>query len=85
MVSQKSQGSNLITGKVSNPGNKKAGEEIVKRRKTSSRDEPESSASGDEYFTASPTLVSLAPGVRITTVAAGGRHTLVLSGKATVS
>lgn len=39
---------------------------------------PESSA-GDEVVSAPPCLVTLRPGVKIVTVAAGGRHTLALS------
>ncbi|KAL9426199.1 hypothetical protein AB3S75_033054 [Citrus x aurantiifolia] len=62
------------------PSDKRAGEEVVKRRKTSSaREESENPASGDEFFTLSPCLVTLNPGVKITKVAAGGRHTLILS------
>ncbi|CAA7392714.1 unnamed protein product [Spirodela intermedia] len=57
----------------------KGGEESAKRRKlTSSKQGPESSSS-DENLSALPCLVSLGPGVRINTVAAGGRHTLALS------
>lgn len=40
----------------------------------------ETSSSGDDILTALPCLVTLNPGVRITSVAAGGRHTLALSG-----
>ncbi|KAK4749497.1 hypothetical protein SAY87_026946 [Trapa incisa] len=59
---------------------KKYGEEISKRRKTTTaKQEIESTASGDETFTLPPCLVNLGPGVRISTVAAGGRHTLALS------
>ncbi|KAK3226311.1 hypothetical protein Dsin_006173 [Dipteronia sinensis] len=81
-----SQPPNITDGAVSLPDNKKTGEEVVKRRKISSaKEEPENSSSGDEFFTLSPYRVTLSPGVRITTVAAGGRHTLVLSGKSDVS
>ncbi|KAI8014835.1 Ultraviolet-B receptor UVR8 [Camellia lanceoleosa] len=38
-----------------------------------------------ETLSAPPCLVDLNPGVRITSVAAGGRHTLALSGKSTFS
>ncbi|KAK0584840.1 hypothetical protein LWI29_019532 [Acer saccharum] len=75
-----SQPPNITDGAVSLPDNKKTGEEVVKRRKISSaKEEPENSSSGDEFFNLSPYRVTLSPGVRITTVAAGGRHTLVLS------
>ncbi|XP_031397795.1 ultraviolet-B receptor UVR8-like [Punica granatum] len=74
-VSPKSQSSNSAQA-----SDKKAGEEISKRRKTSStKQELESMAPGDETFTLPPCLVNLGPGVRISTVAAGGRHTLALS------
>uniref|UniRef100_A0A6N2KIT2 RCC1-like domain-containing protein n=1 Tax=Salix viminalis TaxID=40686 RepID=A0A6N2KIT2_SALVM len=58
----------------------KDGEEIVKRRRVSEvKEESENAQSGDEYFTATPAVVSLGPGVKIISVAAGGRHTLALS------
>ncbi|KAF3449091.1 hypothetical protein FNV43_RR09815 [Rhamnella rubrinervis] len=77
---QRSEASNLTCGEVSHFDNKKAGEETVKRRKLSSaRQESDGSIAGDEFFMASPCLVTLSPGVRINTVAAGGRHTLALS------
>ncbi|KAJ6381368.1 hypothetical protein OIU77_030113 [Salix suchowensis] len=56
------------------------GEEIVKRRRVSEvKEDSENAQSGDEYFTATPAVVSLGPGVKIISVAAGGRHTLALS------
>nr|POF12377.1 hypothetical protein CFP56_52669 [Quercus suber] len=80
-VSGKAQGSNLIGGPASHVDNKKAGEEIGKRRKIApAKQELDSSTPGDELFTVSACLVNLGPGVRISTVAAGGRHTLALSG-----
>lgn len=80
-VTSLSQGLNLTCDTVSHLDSKRAGEEIAKRRKTSSAKlEPESSTASDELFMASPCLVNMGPGVRITTVAAGGRHTLALSG-----
>lgn len=85
-VSPRSQRSNNTGAAVSVPDNKKTGEEVVKRRKISSaKEESENSSSGDEFFTLSPSHVTLGPGVRITSVAAGGRHTLILSGKLNVS
>ncbi|XP_058109498.1 ultraviolet-B receptor UVR8-like isoform X2 [Magnolia sinica] len=58
----------------------RGGGEITKRRKLSSaKQASESSTSGDETLSALPCLVTLNPGVRIVTVAAGGRHTLTLS------
>lgn len=46
-----------------------------------SQQEPDTLASIDESLSMPPCLVNLDPGVRITSVAAGGRHTLALSGK----
>lgn len=61
---------------------KAVGDESTKRRRVSSNKQAvESSSSGDEPLSALPCLVALSPGVRIATVAAGGRHTLALSGK----
>lgn len=83
---QSSESSTLTGGEVSHLDNKKAGEESVKRRKLSSaKTEPDGSIASDEFFMASPCLVTLSPGVRITTVAAGGRHTLALSGNSAMS
>ncbi|KAJ4704613.1 ultraviolet-B receptor UVR8-like [Melia azedarach] len=79
-VSPKSHSSNITGGTGSHPDSKKTGEEVVKRRKTSSaRKETENPSCSDEFFTVSPCLVTLNPGVKITMVATGGRHTLVLS------
>ncbi|TQE08237.1 hypothetical protein C1H46_006204 [Malus baccata] len=79
-VNSMSQGLNLTSGTVSHLESKRAREEIAKRRKISSaKVESESSTGGEEFFNPSPCLVTLGPGVRITTVAAGGRHTLALS------
>ncbi|XP_077217335.1 PH, RCC1 and FYVE domains-containing protein 1-like isoform X2 [Tasmannia lanceolata] len=77
-VSPRSQVSRT-TGVVSTYENR-SGEESTKRRRLSSaKQAPESSTSGDETLSALPCLVALNPGVRIATVAAGGRHTLALS------
>lgn len=57
------------------------GDEAVKRRKVSfSKQDSDSQASGDEFFTVSPSIVTLGNGVKITSVAVGGRHSLALSG-----
>ncbi|KAE9598772.1 putative regulator of chromosome condensation 1/beta-lactamase-inhibitor protein II [Lupinus albus] len=57
-----------------------SGEENTKRRRISSaKQAAETSSSGDDVLTALPCLVTLNPGVRISSVAAGGRHTLALS------
>lgn len=59
----------------------RGGEDGAKRRRVSSAKKPaESSSSCEEGLSALPCLVSLNPGVRIVSVAAGGRHTLALSG-----
>ncbi|XP_048225774.1 ultraviolet-B receptor UVR8 isoform X2 [Ricinus communis] len=79
-VSSRSEGSSLTRGTVLNSDSKRTGDEIVKRRRVSpTKEDFESSPSGDEFFTVLPLMVTLAPGVRITNVAAGGRHTLALS------
>ncbi|KAL5973454.1 hypothetical protein ACLOJK_030104 [Asimina triloba] len=78
-VSPKAQLSRSTSGAPSNLDNK-GGEESTKRRRlSSSKQVPESSTSSDETLSALPCLVTLSPGVRIATVAAGGRHTLALS------
>ncbi|KAF7831034.1 ultraviolet-B receptor UVR8 isoform X1 [Senna tora] len=75
-VSPCSQGSRSTGGTVSSA----SGEESTKRRRVSSaKQTADSSTCGDESLTAFPCLVTLNPGVRITSVAAGGRHTLALS------
>ncbi|XP_048138284.1 ultraviolet-B receptor UVR8-like isoform X3 [Rhodamnia argentea] len=80
-VSPKSQPSSPNSGMFSQLNDRKVVEETVKRRKVSSaKQENESVTLGEETFTPSPCLVTLGPGVRITTVAAGGRHSLALSG-----
>lgn len=58
-----------------------SGEDGAKRRRLVAAKQaslPETSA-GDETVSAPPCLVTLRPGVKVVTVAAGGRHTLVLS------
>ncbi|XP_011624150.2 ultraviolet-B receptor UVR8 isoform X1 [Amborella trichopoda] len=58
----------------------KGSEEGSKRRRLSTQKQAsESSSSNEESFSALPCLVTLSPGVRIASVAAGGRHTLALS------
>ncbi|KAF7825627.1 ultraviolet-B receptor UVR8-like [Senna tora] len=75
------QGSNTSSGSDSQLDNKKVGEEIVKRRKMSSnKQETDIPSPGDELFTVSPSIITLGHGVKITSVAAGGRHSLALSG-----
>lgn len=51
-----------------------------RRRMSSSKQTAEGSPSSDESLSALPCLVTLNPGVKIVSVAAGGRHTLALSG-----
>lgn len=76
-MSPRSQGSKSTGGTASNT----SGEESTKRRRVSSaKQTAETSSSGDDVLTALPCLVTLNPGVRIASVAAGGRHTLALSG-----
>lgn len=80
-VSPRSQGSRSAGGLVSGTDSRAGGEESTKRRRVSlaKHAAAESSTSGDESLSALPCLVTLNPGVRIATVAAGGRHTLALS------
>lgn len=69
------------TGGPASSSETRGGEESAKRRKLSSAKQgQESSTSGDENLSAPPCIVTLNSGVRITAVAAGGRHTLALSG-----
>lgn len=72
---------NCTSGSISCPNDKVSGDETTKRRKVMSQQEPDTLASIDESLSMPPCLVNLDPGVRITSVAAGGRHTLALSGK----
>ncbi|WVY90892.1 hypothetical protein V8G54_036406 [Vigna mungo] len=77
IVSPRSQGSRSTGGTASN----NSGEESTKRRRVSAtKQTAESSSSSDDSLTAFPCLVTLNPGIRIASVAAGGRHTLALSG-----
>ena len=76
--------SGTSSGTVSSQESSKAGKENTKRRRLSSAKQgPESSTSGEETLSAPPCLVTFNAGVKITAVAAGGRHTLVLSGNST--
>ncbi|XP_042411437.1 ultraviolet-B receptor UVR8-like isoform X1 [Zingiber officinale] len=75
-VSPRSQGSRTTGSGFDS----KVGDENTKRRRISSvKVGPESSSSGDEALSAPPCLVTLNVEVRISIVAAGGRHTLALS------
>lgn len=77
-----SQDWNVVDRTDSQLDNKRVGEETAKRRKINSvKEDAEVSSPGDELFTALPCLVNFGPGVKIAAVAAGGRHTLALSGK----
>ncbi|TYH19919.1 hypothetical protein ES288_A05G390300v1 [Gossypium darwinii] len=79
-VSPHSQSSRSSGKTFSATNTKGVGEESTKRRRISStKQSAESSSSGDGTVSALPCLVALNPGVRIVTVAAGGRHTLALS------
>ncbi|KAK0591840.1 hypothetical protein LWI29_009095 [Acer saccharum] len=79
-VSPSSQGSRSSGGTLYGIDSRGSGEESSKRRRISAaKQAAESSSSGDENLSAFPCLVTLNPGIRIATVAAGGRHTLALS------
>uniref|UniRef100_A0A0C9RZF0 TSA: Wollemia nobilis Ref_Wollemi_Transcript_415_2290 transcribed RNA sequence n=1 Tax=Wollemia nobilis TaxID=56998 RepID=A0A0C9RZF0_9CONI len=59
-----------------------AGDDGAKRRRLAAGKQatlPESSTAGSEAVSAPPCLITLQPGEKIVTVAAGGRHTLALS------
>ncbi|KAL8508999.1 hypothetical protein ACS0TY_016260 [Phlomoides rotata] len=71
--------SKSTSGPVSSPSDKISGDETLKRRKVASQPELETSLPADETLSMPPCLLNLDPGVRITSVAAGGRHTLALS------
>ncbi|CAJ2637648.1 unnamed protein product [Trifolium pratense] len=74
------QSPNTSSGSDSHHDNKKVGEEAGKRRKISfAKQESDSQTSGDDFFIVSPSLVNFGQGVKITSVAVGGRHTLALS------
>ncbi|XP_022879213.1 ultraviolet-B receptor UVR8-like isoform X2 [Olea europaea var. sylvestris] len=78
-VSPRSQGSRTSGGTLFG-SDSRGGDKTTKRRRGSpAKHSAESSSSGDETLSALPCLVTFNPGVRITTVAAGGRHTLALS------
>ncbi|KAM7270892.1 hypothetical protein ACFE04_030106 [Oxalis oulophora] len=80
-VSPRSQGSRPSSSTLPSGDSKAGGEENVKRRRLSSaKQQAAEGSSPDETLSAFPCLVTLNPGVRISTVAAGGRHTLALSG-----
>lgn len=80
-VSPHPQGTNSALDPLSLTDGKSSAEETIKRRKTSSASrELDSPSPVDETLSVPPCIVALDPGVKITSVAAGGRHTLVLSG-----
>ncbi|KAK4392260.1 Ultraviolet-B receptor UVR8 [Sesamum angolense] len=64
---------------VSCQNDKSSGDETMKRRKVITQPEYEASIPADETLSLPPCLVNLDPGVKIASVAAGGRHTLALS------
>ncbi|KAH9625958.1 hypothetical protein KSS87_021872 [Heliosperma pusillum] len=79
-VSPRFQGSKNACGSEIGTEGKGSGEETAKRRRVSSaKTTAESSTTSEEPLSALPCLVTLSPGVRISAVAAGGRHTLALS------
>ncbi|KAG0584600.1 hypothetical protein KC19_3G221400 [Ceratodon purpureus] len=73
------QGNRSLTCKTTE---NKGGEENLKKRKVVSFEDkgsPDSPTAAEENVFAPPCLVTLNPGIKIKTVAAGGRHTLALS------
>lgn len=68
---------------VSRTSEHKSVEEVLKRRKVVSFEDggsPEDPPAAEENVFSPPCVVSLDSGIRIKSVAAGGRHTLALSG-----
>ncbi|EMS68908.1 hypothetical protein TRIUR3_24050 [Triticum urartu] len=79
-VSPRSQASRTSSGAASGPSESRGTEDSTKRRRLSSAKQGnDSSTSGDENLSAPPCVVTFNTGVKITAVAAGGRHTLALS------
>ena len=80
-VSPRSQVSRTSSGAASGPSESRGTEDNTKRRRVSSAKQgQDSSTSGDENLSAPPCVVTFNTGVKIAAVAAGGRHTLALSG-----
>lgn len=80
-VSPRSQVSRTSSGAASGPSESRGTDDGTKRRRLSSaKHGPESSTSSDESLSAPPCVVTFNTGVKIVSVAAGGRHTLALSG-----
>lgn len=80
-VSPRSQVSRTSSGAASGPSESRGTDDSTKRRRLSSaKHGPESSTSSDESLSAPPCVVTFNTGVKIVAVAAGGRHTLALSG-----
>ncbi|XP_073137412.1 ultraviolet-B receptor UVR8-like isoform X2 [Henckelia pumila] len=77
--SQSSNGLKSMAGSVSFSNVKKSGDENIKRRRLEVQPDDEASLLADETLSMPPCLVNLEPGVKIASVAAGGRHTLALS------
>lgn len=82
-VSPHSQGSRS-SGGAGSGNDARSGEESTKRRRVSSAKQAAETSSAEESLSALPCLVTLNAGIRIASVAAGGRHTLALSGKFTM-
>jgi hypothetical protein len=73
--------SRASSGGASGPPESRSTEDSTKRRRLSSaKHGQESSTSSDESLSAPPCLVTFNTGVKVMAVAAGGRHTLALSG-----
>uniref|UniRef100_A0A7N0V386 Ultraviolet-B receptor UVR8 n=1 Tax=Kalanchoe fedtschenkoi TaxID=63787 RepID=A0A7N0V386_KALFE len=77
-VSPRPQTSKVVGGSGSD-GRGGSDDNTKRRRVSAGKQAAESSTSSEESLSAQPCLVTLHIGVRIATVAAGGRHTLALS------
>jgi hypothetical protein len=73
--------SRTSSGAASGPSESRGTEDSTKRRRLSSaKQAQDSSTSNDENLSAPPCIVTFNTGLKISAVAAGGRHTLALSG-----
>ncbi|KAK4342867.1 hypothetical protein RND71_038683 [Anisodus tanguticus] len=79
VLTEQGNGSSIAAECPQSQGSKSIGETAKTRRIATAKHEHESPPPADESLSAPPCIVELDPGVKITSVAAGGRHTLALS------
>lgn len=83
LVSSKQTGRPSHRNLICKTSDNKGAEEVLKKRKVVSFEDggsPENPTASEDNVFAPPCVVNLDPGIRIRSVAAGGRHTLALSG-----